>query len=326
MLITFEQGFKYVGPFLGKNGYAECDIIDPTARLHFCVLLEQYVNRNGTEKKFCIRTCDNCFTYPRDMAKAIKVKINGKVETVGSFWYEFQDGVDCSEDNWGLAGIVQEPNTFPTVFDVPKTGAYVLAELSKFCKNKEGLTTIIQGLDAESNEEVYTQHKGELIKGEVLTLEPGVSKRTNKRFSKITNIIKDETLDWVQYRYQSNKSDTPRFLSKMAPRETVGEFRRGKLTGHEMDDGCCYELTILGRVLVRSDYHNNDVIPVSSLEALRQTAEAMQAAANNNIPVLTAKLQLADRIMDDKHEYDRVGEEPFNFVRVLSAGSIRHIR
>lgn len=328
MIITFGSLLELVAPSLGRAGTGNCDFTNPSTRLKAISLIQEYVQRSGSLKKWEIYSRNNIVTLPRDLALIRKAKIDDKVSTVHSPWYEFFDQLaprefdNCS--NW-QKGLRQEVNTFATVYDINPRGAYVLAEIGKRCKVVTGAYTIIKGISADTGEDVYTTHKGELIHGERLDLEQGFAKRTKTRFKKITDISKSETDDYVKYFQQTDKKVTPTFLSLLTPKETNAEFRRAVILDPKCDSNQCYKLNILGSVNVLSDYHDNDVIPITDLPAIETLADAKQSGKGNNLAAAGFKYQLADRQIEDSAQYSRTQDSSLDIDYESSPGSIDNL-
>lgn len=329
MLLTFRQLLEVIGPNLGRAGTGNCAFDDPSVRLKAASILQEYIQRSGSLKKWRVYSRNNTIALPRDLALILKVKINDAVSPVHSLWYEFYDQLAPREfDNCGnwQAGLIQEVDTFPTVYDISCSGGYVLAEIGKRCKEAKNVYTIIQGISADTGEDVYTTHKSELIHGERLDLVSGVAKRTRTRFKSITSITKSETDDYVKYYQQADKVvGTPTLLALLAPKETVGEFRRAKILSQKCDKNNCYKIDILGRVNILSDYHDNDIIPVTDLSAIETIAQAKQASTGNNLQAAGFKYQLVDRQIEDAQQYNRVQDNSIDIDFDSSPGSIEEL-
>lgn len=325
MDITFGQLAEVLLPYLGRSGAGSCSLSDPTTRLKVTSLIQEYVQRSGTLRKWVLYARQKTVTLPRDLGVILKIKINDRPEPMHSKWYEFYDQVGEQEFqsciDW-KAGMIQEVNTFPTIQNIPKCGGYVLAEIGKRCKEITNQYTIIQGIDADTGEDVFSTYNNELIHGERLDLEQGVIKRSQRRFRIITNITKSETDDYVKYYFQTSKSAGLESLSLLTPRETVGSFRRANILSDKLDPINCYRITVLGRVNVRSDYHDNDLIPITDITSIETLAQAKQASANNNIQVAGFKYQLADRQIEDEKLYNETSDVSLNVDYATSPGSI----
>jgi hypothetical protein len=320
MLITFGQLFDTVAANLGRSG--SCDKNDPAARLRAASLLQEYVHRSGSLKRWDLTTKNNLVTLPRDIAVILKVRINGESTTAHSKWYEFFDHVkDCAgKEDWA-EGVIQEVNTFPTVYDLPCGGGYILAELGRRCGNPKGAYIIVQGLN-EHGADVYTKYHNEHIHGEKIYLESGVLKRSQTFFSKITAITKVQTDDYIKLYSQSNKASSPAILSIMTAKETVAEFRRARILDSRCDPAHRYSVTVLGRVNIFSDYHDNDIIPLTELSGIETLSQAKQSLANNNVEVAGLKYQVTDRVIEDSNEYNRNSDVNINMIYELSPGSV----
>jgi hypothetical protein len=328
VIITFQQLLTVVAPYLGRSGVNQCSLNDPSVRLKAASLLQEFVQRSGTLRKWTIYARDNCFTLPKDLAVILKVKIGDIVDTNHSHWYEFYDQFSQSEFSGCpdfKSGTVQEVNNFATIHDMPSCGGYVLAEIGRRCKDLVNAYVIVQGISADTGEDVYTSHKGELIHGERLDLEQGVKKRSRTRFKRITNITKTETDDYVKFYSQVDKSAPLSILSLMSPKDTVAEFRRAKIYNEKCNRNECFKVQVLGRVSIQSDYHDNDVIPITDLTAIETLAQAKQAVANNNIAAAGFKYQLTDRQIDDEKLYNKVTDVSIDVNIASSPGDIDYL-
>lgn len=328
MLLTFRQLLDVIGVHLGRAGTGSCAFSDPAVRLKAASVLQEYIQRSGSLKKWTVYSRNNTFTLPRDLALILKVKINDAVAPVHSLWYEFFDQLAPREfDNCGnwQAGVIQEVNTFPTVYDIANCGGYVLAEIGKRCKEAVDVYTTIQGISADTGEDVYTTHKGVLIHGERLELVSGVAKRTRTKFKHITGITKSETDDYVKYYQQAEHAATPTLLALLAPKETIAEYRRAKILDNKCNRNNCYKIDILGRVNILADYHDNDIIPVTDLSAIETIAQAKQATVGNNLPAAGFKYQLVDRQIEDAQQYNRVQDNSIDIDFDSSPGSIKEL-
>lgn len=327
MIITFGQLLEVVAPYLGRGGVKKTALTQQQTRLKAASLLQEYVQRKGTLRKWTVYSRHDIITLPQDLAVILKLKIGEQVEYVHSKWYEFyeqfsQHDFQC-ENDW-KSGVIQEVNTFPTICEMPCGGGYVLAELGRKCGDAEGRYTIIQGKDCEGKD-VYTSYDGETIKGERLDLKQEVKKRSATKFSKITDILKNETDDYVKYFIQSNKKSVLESISVLSPKETAGAFRRAKILTPRCDPNKCYKIDILGRVAIKSDYHDNDVIPITNLTAILTLAQAGQAVGTNNLDAANFKYQLLDKQIDDEIEYNRVADASLDICIETSPGSIDHL-
>lgn len=320
MLITFGQLLDTVAANLGRSG--SCNKNDPAVRLRAASLLQEYVQRSGSLKRWDLTTTKNIVTLPKDIAVILKVRINGESTVAHSKWYEFYDRpADCAGEQTWAEGVIQEVNTFPTVYDLPACGGYILAELGRRCANPKGAYIIVQGLNTDGAD-VYTHYKNEHIHGEKIELEMGKLIRSRTKFSKITAITKVQTDDYIKLYSQIDKANAPAILSIMTAKETVAEFRRARILDSRCNPNLRYSVTILGRVAVFSDYHDNDIIPLTDLGGIETLAQAKQSLTNNNIEAAGLKYQATDRVIDDANEYNRNSDVNISMVYELSPGSV----
>lgn len=326
MLITFGQLLQIVGPFLGKAGTGDCDFKNPRTRLAAATLIQEFVQRSGAERKWVLFSKNNIVTLPRDLAIIVQAKIDDKPVTAHSQWYEFYDKAtpgefdDCND--W-QRGLMQEQNTFATAYDISGcSGGYVLAEIGLRCAAAKGVYTIIQGVSADTGQEVFTTYQGNTIHGERLDLESNVAKRSRTRFRTISSITKSETDDFVKYYQQVEKTSVPTAIALLEPKETIAQFRRVRILDRRCRPEHCYKITVLGRVEVRADYHDNDIVPITDPGALKTIAQANQAADNNNFAAAGFKYQLTDRKIEDGAMYNRGSDPSLNISTDSSPGDI----
>jgi hypothetical protein len=154
-----------------------------------------YSGAHGNLRKFCFNAVKGCFTAPFELETPLKLKIDGEVGTVWSKWMEFYNYGEMEGCVPAADSLLEEPNRYPTVYELPAGGARVGA-LATACED-DSAHLIVQGLDA-SGREVVTNHGGNQIVGEYLRLRKGILRYTQVTFGKITSVKKSVTNGYVQ--------------------------------------------------------------------------------------------------------------------------------
>lgn len=319
MIITMERARQIVAEFAGKKG--KCATSD-TVRDFVMEVVERllYKGAHGNLRKWEFCLSHQCFTAPADLEVPLKVKIEGIVESVWSKWYEFHD-VNSAEihDTNFKPGLFEETGIYFTVYDVPPGGARIAAIPA--ASEKESAEVTIQGLD-EFGRDIFTIREGKQVHGETIKICRDKPVFTQKCFSKITGIQKSITCQHIRLYWQTidgNKNPVARgLLSEYRPTDTTPSYRRFRVPHARAD--CPAKICVLGRVKMLDSYHDNDVLPVKSIGALRSMATLIQSEQNNRIQDAQFHNSSVDSILNDENEYHKTGEEPLDFVFDTSPG------
>lgn len=326
MIITLGQARQVVAEFAGRAG--KC-AESSTVRLFVTEVIERllFEGARGNEGKWCFCLCNGCFTAPDDMEVPLKVKIDGRPERVWSKWYEFHDvnGADRCDAGY-RPGLFEEIGNFYTIYDIPKPGAR-LAPVPLGDEEKEAYI-IVQGIDVNGRD-VFTDYCGREIHGELLLIRRNQPVFSKTVFSKITGIEKTQTNTHVRLYWQTHDPVAKKVLARgllgeYRPTDKHPSFRRFRIPHAQAD--CCVEVSVLGRVKILEHYHDNDILPVTSLSSLKRMAMAMQAERNNNFNAAAYHEQGAMRSVDSENQYYRTGEDPFDFNLDLSPGSNENLQ
>lgn len=324
MAITLGDARRSLAEYAGKKG--KCASSEDV-RLFVLEVVQRLLHRgaNGNLRKWCFHLSDGCFTAPPDMDVPLKVKINGFPDRMWSKWYEFFDihSADLRDENF-KNGMFEQVNSYYTVYDIPQPGARIAAVSLE--NESADAHIIVQGED-EQGRDVFTTEKGETIHGEKLPIrrsKPVFSKTT---FSKITGIQKTKTKNYARLYWQvhdDGKVLARGLLSEFRPVDISPVYRRFKVP-HARSD-CPVKVEVLGRVKALDHYHDNDVLPITSLGAMRSMAMTIRAERTNNIQGANFHNQRADQIIENENEYKRTGSEDFDFVHILSPGSNENLQ
>lgn len=337
MIITFGQAKKELARYAGKAGKCRDD---DQVDLFVKEVIQQLLFRgaNGNLRKWVFLTQNGMFTAPPDLELPLKIKIDGEVASSFDKWYEFYDNntlsncVPCEE------GIFEEPNVVFTAFDLPPHGARILAkpickealgspESNSFCPpdtsdTPEEAHFVITGRN-EFGEEVFMPHKGTQLKGEYLSINKFKPKFTQTCFTAITGIEKTVTNHYVDLMWFDPHTKLTGLLGKYKPSDTHPSFRRFRINGLACDR--CFKVTILGRVRFCENYHDNDVIPISSLRGLRLMAQHLQSEDNDDIQTADYKNKRIAQVIQDENNYKRTTSATIDFFRETSPGRIPNI-
>lgn len=319
MIITLKQARQVVAEYAGKKGKcADSEAV----RLFVIEVVERLLLRGarGNLRKWCFCLTNGCFTAPADLEIPLKLKIDGYPDQVWSKWFEFYDihGAEHEDKNY-KSGIFEQVNSYPTVYDLPKPGARVAPIPLE--EEGEGAYIIVQGVDINGRD-VYTNVNGRQIHGERISISRSEPKFSQTVFSKITAIEKSRTCSHVRLYWQSHQGDkilSRGLLSEYRPTETIPSYRRFKVKGAPCDKPVKVE--VLGRIRLLDSYHNNDILPITSIGALRSMAMTIQSERTNNMNEANFHNARVAQILEDENEYHRTGDEPLDFVFFKSPGA-----
>ncbi len=326
MIITLGAARAQLSEFAGRAG--KCDKSDAVRQL-ILEAVDRLLKKgaHGNLRKWCFCLCNGCFTAPYDMEVPLKVKLNGFPEHVWSKWYEFFDiqNEDVCDKGYN-PGLFEDPNQYFTAYDLPEGGARVCA-VPLVCEKDDAYITI-QGID-RSGRDVFTFQGEEQVHGERIKISrsrPVCSKTT---FVKITGIEKSLTNGPVRLNWQIYCPSTGQFLSKgllgeYRPTDVNPSFRRFRVPSARQD--CCVKVNVLGRVKLLDVYHDNDVLPVSSIAALRNMCQTIQAEKNERLDLAAGHEAGTERILEEENSYHRTGGEPFDFFFPTSPGSNENLQ
>lgn len=321
MIITLGQARSQLSQFAGKAG--KCPDSE-AVRLLVMEVVQLLLHRgaHGTLRKWEFCLCNGCLTAPPDLEVPIKVKIDGLPEKVWSYWYEFFDvhNADLNDKSF-QGGLIEEVNTYYTIYDLPTCGARIAAV--PLADEPTESTITIQGED-EHGRDVFTTIEGQSIHGERIKINRQNPVFTKTTFKKITSIEKTLTknpvrLYWQIYDKENQKNVARGLLGEYRSTDTHPRFRRFRVPQARTD--CCVKVTVLGRVRMLDSYHDNDILPVTSITALRKMAQSIQADGNDKLDVANAHSVMAEKILEDENQYYRTGQEPFDFAWEGSPGS-----
>lgn len=281
-----------------------------------------YKGTYGNLRKYCFNALKGCITVPFELETPIKVKIDGKVGTVWDKWLEYYNIGEMEGCVPASDALYEEPNRYPTVYDLPSGGARVGA-LATACESSDAYL-IVQGTDP-TGREIFTTHKGERITGEYLSLVKGSLKYTQVNFGNITHVVKSKTAGYVQLFWVRPELSQKGFLADYSPGEEIPSYRRFTLTNPNYCTSTV-QVSILGRIRLKDSYSDNDVIPFDNIYALELAGQSMNASYNDQVDLAAAKSKMMEATVAEETEYRRITNgQPVDIMYLTSAGSIKGI-
>lgn len=325
MPVTYGDAKKILAQYAGRGGkcYSEdSEEVDLFARevLQYMLISGAY----GNQRTYCFYACNGCITLPYELDVPLKVKVDGVVGEVWDRWFQFYPsesdtltGIGCCEANEAL---YEEPNLFPTVYDIPYGGHP--AVIATACEEL-GAQVVIQGLDL-TGREIVTTHKGTQFYGEVLTLKRGEFRYTQTKFSKITGVQKSKTNGYVQLVSYDPATQSKTFLADYTPYEENPAYRRYKLQGPYA--GKSVKVSILGRIRIKDRYANNEFIPFDNLLAIRLAGQRVHADVVGDVATSQAKDVLLSKVIMQESTYKKQsGGQPMEVFPLMAGCAIKNI-
>lgn len=303
MTLTFGQAKKILAQYQGKGGKKP----DAADLDQFVIKVLQYLLIQGSpnaERVFELYAVNGWFTAPYELEVPLKVKVNGRVGTVQSKWFEFKSGNDFIKgpcyDNTSL---FEDANEYFTAYDIPQAGARV--GVLGTAHEEEGSYLIVQGNDT-TGREIFTNHKGADISGELLSIRKNVLVRSNVKFGSITGILKPRTNGYAQLHWTDEAGHIKGFLSDYSPAEEVPSYRRFQL--RVSDCPSLAKIHVLGRTRIKMVYADNDRIPFDNLMAIEVAGQAAHANYNRELDTATQQ----HNFLQDLVNKEAVHKKPSN--------------
>jgi hypothetical protein len=327
MIVTLGMAREALAPFAGRAG--KCADSEGV-RLFVAQAVERslFKGADGNERKWKFHVTNGMFTAPPDLQTAVKCKVDGRPERVWSKWYEFFDV--NGEDRCNRAfvpGLMEVAEQFSTIYDIPFPGARIAA-VPLSSESADAFITI-QGTDANGRD-VYTHSGGQLVHGEKIRISREKPVYTKTVFSKVTSVEKTITNNHVRLYWQLHHPVTKQplergLLAEYRPTDTHPSYRRFRVPG--IDRNCITAISVIGRVALLENYHDNDVLPITSLSVLRQIAITMQAEENKDFQSAAYFDRGHTSLIEDQNEYNRpaTGAQSFDWDFDLSPGSIENL-
>lgn len=321
MPITWGEAKGLISQYAGRGGQCPTsERINTFVRqvLEYMLISGEY----GNLRKFCFNAIKGCFTVPYELEVPLKIKFDGDVGTVWDKWFEWHNTKQLDGECFAFQeAAFEDPNYYPTVYDLPSVGACV--GVVGVCNEADDAHLIVQGVDT-TGREVFTVHKGEKVSGEYLTITKGELRYTTTVFSKITGILKTKTNGYTPLYWVRPDQGVKGFLSDYTPLEEKPSYRRYRIKSPKC--GNSVKVSVLGRIRLKSAYADTDYIPFDSLYTLELAAQAVNANYNNDTATAGAKDKMMQDLITRNNEYKRVQNgQPIEVFYPLSPGIIKNI-
>lgn len=319
MPILYKEAKEILARYAGPSGTCvSSSQIDLFVRqvLEYLLITGAY----GNTRKFCFKAVRGCFTIPYELETPLKVKIDNAVGSVWNRWFEFHDTNILDGCIPAENALFEDPNYYPTIYDMPAGGARV--GVTPSCSELETAHLIVQGVD-NSGREIFSTHNGEKIAGEYLSIRKGELRYTENTFAKVTGVVKTLTNGYVQLHWVNPDNMIKGFLADYSPVEEKPSYRRFKLTS---PCGPEVKVSVLGRIRLKAAYSDTDYIPFDNLYTLFLAGQSVNAEFNGDVNTANAKDKKMTDMIDREaaHKTPQVGT-PIEVYHPLSAGSIRNI-
>lgn len=319
MAITFGEAKKRISQFAGRGGKCpDNSEVSGFVRevLDYMLISGEY----GGIRKFTFNAVRGVFTAPYELETILKARIDNEVTSTWDRWFEWSAGTgdlgNCLPSN----AIFEEPNYTPLVYDVPPGGSCI--GVLGICDEEVTANLVVKGFDG-SGREIITMHNGEQVSGEYLSIQKGQIKYTSNQFARITEVIKTRTKGYVQLLAVNPSSDARLFLADYSPLEEKPRYRRFKLNTRCAPS---VKVSVLGRIRLKENYADNDLIPFDNLYALSLAAQSINSNYNGDSQSAQAKDVMLQEIIKRENQIKKPSPgQPIDVYVPLSGGSVKNI-
>ncbi len=319
-MLTFGKAKEILAKYNKRGGTC---VTDPSLNLFVIEVLQQMLwsGTYGNLRKFCFCAQKGCITIPYELEAIEKIKIDGCIGTSWDRWYEFHSVKDTTGCQPVGNAMFEEPNYFPTVYDVPNGGSRV--GVYGTCQESLDACIIIKGVDP-TGREIVTIDRGEQIVGEKLYIRKGEVRYTQTTFAQITGIVKTPTIGYATLLWVDPVRNLKGFLADYSPLEEIPAYRRYRLTSPSYREGAL--VTVLGRIRLKENYTDSDLIPFESIFALNMAGQTINLGHNRALDMSAASGQMLDNIIERENSYKKPENgQPMETFIPLSGGAINNI-
>ncbi len=310
MSLTFGKAKEICQPYCGISGKA----FDSKDLSTFTIKVLQYLLITGSpggERLFVINAGRGFFSAPFELQTPLKMIVNGRVGNAVNSLFEFRSKpnncdsyLECSDL------IIEDTSTYFTSFDGPSE--FQVGIKATGCKDG-GKFFIVSGVDA-SGREVFTQHKGAAISGELLEIPDNSAtiKWSNVFFSKITGIVKEGTDNYLTC-YWRDRHAKIGFLSDYSPVEEVPSYRRFQLNIPNCPEQS--RISIIGRTRLKPAYADNDIVPFDQLLGIEIAAQSVQSQLSKQPDLATQQDSFLQTLVERESTHKKLsnGMTPEHF-------------
>lgn len=232
---------------------------------------------NDHVDRWCLNAFKGCITLPPDVDHVRKIRIEGRVSLVHTQWFEFLSGQGDSHCEWCNDGITHRGSDFQTFADLP-TPMQLFAVSDR---KEEGLVELfLSGADAEGQPIRNDTEADVLRMGETLDIsDPNVRILTKNIYQTVTLVDKPLTRGIVRLYGHNPANDSTFLIGYYLPWETRPCYTRYEING--LQKSCPSRVTILATRKFVPLVHDDQILPVSNLEAIIDMLLAKNAQKND---------------------------------------------
>lgn len=319
MSITFGKAKELLAQYADRGGLCP---EDPKVDLFVKEVLQYLIFKgpNSALRTYCFQARSGCITLPYELEVPIKVNIDDRSGDTWSAWFRYYD-TGLSSKSCIPAGdaLSEEPNRYPTVYPLPAGGSHV--GVMGLCKEDDA-KIIIKGPDP-TGREIFTVDKGEQISGERLSICKGTVRYTTAKFGRIDSVVKDKTNGYATLLAVNPSTGSKFFLADYSPLEEIPQYRRFRLTTRCKENAV---VSVIGRIRLRENYADSDVIPIENIHVLKLAAQGIQLSGNNDYQGSAIKDQQVEQMMTQENQYKKVSSgQPLDMFHATSPGTIKGI-
>ena len=287
-----------------------------------------------SKKRIRIRCQNQSFPLPIEVAKIIKVDIDGNPANVFDAPYEFMDSGPGDMDAWRAhsgAKDVVDIGEFPTQFEIPAKlvwdpakedsmggsigPGFTLIAYSPYAEDAD-LNITIRGINATADE-IHTTQGGVWLPGEVVPInrwsggqEGSVVghfddyRHSVSLFRDIFRVYKPVTKGPVSLFAVDLATNTVFLLSKMVPAATIPSYRRYRITNRVTDKNGLAATHVLALVKLRHIPAQNptDVMAIQNMAAIKNMIKAINFENQDNLSQAQAYEMNAIRLLADQKQ------------------------
>lgn len=309
-MINFKEAKQKLKPYINKG---TCN--DAVAGLKINEALERIIDGGkwkGTICKFAFCHEGGCLTMPREVESILGAVECSYPLNIQSMWYAFQGNgwgqLSSTNKPWG--NVEDRGDGYVTQFDLSEDSYLrVYTDLTEATGSK----VLIQGYDDNGNR-VQTNVGGEWIDGEYVSLNGGPN-LTTTLFSRITGIQFHNANGDLAKRngyvriYAYDGSVNTKLLGIYHPNDEIPSFRRYYYPGYLGNSGCgCSNsdsdsplpILVLAKIRFVEMVRDTDILPISSIGALKNMCQALYYEENENLEKAQAYEAQAIRILNNQ--------------------------
>lgn len=320
-MLTFRKAKEILAKYNKRGGTC----LDDPSLDQFVLEVLQWMLWNGTYgnmRQFSFCSYKGCITLPYELEAIEKIKIDGVIGTSFDRWFDYHTAkVDFNGCPPVANAVYEDPNYYPTVYNVPEGGSRV--GVYGTCEESKTASIIVKGIDP-TGREIVTVHDGHQVVGEKLIIKKGEIRYTQAVFAQITGIVKTPTVGYATLLWINPAANLKGFLSDYSPLEEVPAYRRYRLT----DPRCVNRVQViaLGRIRLKEKYTDNDIIPFESIYTINMAGQTINLSGNRALDLAQASGNMAADMIEKENSYKKPENgNPVEYFLPLSGGAIQNI-